>query len=917
MELWGDTGDDDPWAEDKNAEDDDDDDGRKRTTTTTTNKREVSGLETHAFTTGASGFASAFVGDDAGWGDGDGGLEGWGAGESGLGSGGGGGGVDSPRWDANNGTEGASPGMADTRIAGLSPLGHGAVVADSPRWDANVGAEDTFPGVADAWGQEREDVAELDNGTEDTSETPTTIQPDHESDPPLSRTSSETSRNEAPAESSRTSFEETARVENHSAKAVNVEEDDQTPKEDTQHGHASSSSSGSESAEGDYGTSTEDTLLTEGPINKEEAAQEDVDALNEDDVGEEPDSRTAPSTASSPTTVVDPKNTRARQSDVALLDELFPPHTAAQELEEAPDDPIYSVSGRKAWYRLTRSETMRESNLGKDDDNYVRVTWMGSQVRTEVNKIVGRWAREDRLSGKGPGARASFYWDTVAPVDPQPKGHVRTKTSVPTPRPVAPVRQSLPPVSANTPVAFAWSTSPTMVDPWKLDSPSIDTIVSHTAPKPIADSSQTHQLGTLSMPHPSTMEQTRGTASTESTETPAVAAVIAPPIASTISADPWGDFSTLDTTNPPAAAQNANVAIDDDEDWGEMISTPTVFTPTTELPSSVPAPHDTTPPALAATPETPLDHADSAEAMHAASIVRLQRTISPTSAVFGQKSFVPLHAEVGPIGPGILKPAKSRAPFTAAAAATQEKKKEVVFKPGPELLKKKESGFTPSTVIAQKNAPEIVKKEVPSKAALEIAHKDEEGKAVGAFEAIVAEAKAPEFIVNTIEEDDDLSAFVTSKPPTRPSTPPPPAPSIPTSEPIIDPWANADFSFFESALPCTTTNINNNKKPPPSSSTTIATTTPPPPSRGVDTTNPLSLFDVKAHTHAHARSRSTSAASSAKTFSRSSPPRNITPPPVQPLTGATNAAQRRRDEEDAVVRSVLQGLPDLGYMLRR
>ena len=868
MDHWG-----DPWA-DNNA------DEQKSPT-----KHEVIGPAPPTLTS-APVLGSAFL-DDAGWGNED----------DGFGD-----------WSTSSGIDATVAAAPETRIPEPSSLGHGGAVVDSPRWDAKESIGDSFPGASDAWAEAeaQEGISELDNGTSDTSDTSTTIQPDSEpvqdailsldlpqprddASPRHSRITSETSRNEAPVESSRTSFDEEGGAKNHSIEAPSVEEDDTTPKHDSGEGDSSSSSSGSESVEGEYGTSTEDTLLTEAPLGKDETAQDNTGTAGED-AEDQPVLSTPPPAESSLTTVADPTSTRASHLDATLLDELFPPYTPAKELDETPDDPIYSVSSRKAWYRLTRNETMREFNLGKDHDNYVRVTWMGSQVRTEVNKIVGRWAREDRLSGKGPGARASFYWDTVAPVDPQPKGHLRTKTSVPASRPAAPMRQSLPPVSANTPVAFAWSTSPTMVDPWKLDSPSIDAIASHSTPKPIADNSQTHVLGTLSMDPPHNMEETQGTASRKMTETPAVATAIPPPIASTTSADSWGDFSTLDT-NPPAE-ENANASIDDDEEWGEMISTPTAFTPTTELPSSVPAPHDDTPSALAHTPETPPQHTDSAEAMHAASIVRLRTTISPTSAVFGQKSFVPLHAEVGPIGPGILKPAKRR---VVSIAASAPEKKEVLFKPGPELLKK-DVPSKPAPQVVQKDISfkpvlEAVEKKVPSKPAAESIRKDEV-QIYDALDALVVEPKAPESIVNTTEEE-DFSAFTanTSQPSTiRPSTPPP-APPIASIEPQIDSWADADFSFFESA-PIT------NK---------TSTTTPPPHTTRGNPTDTFSIFE--------SRPRSTSAASSAKTFTRS-PPRSVTPPPIQPLTGATNSAQRRKNEEEGVVRGILEGLPDLGYMLR-
>jgi hypothetical protein len=74
-----------------------------------------------------------------------------------------------------------------------------------------------------------------------------------------------------------------------------------------------------------------------------------------------------------------------------------------------------------------------------------------------------------------------------------------------------------------------------------------------------------------------------------------------------------------------------------------------------------------------------------------------------------------------------------------------------------------------------------------------------------------------------------------------------------------------------------------------------------------DPSDPLSFFDAPAPTSTRPASKS---------FSRS-PPRDTTPPPLQPLTNATGSVQRRRVEEDQTIIDILSGLPDLSYMLRR
>jgi hypothetical protein len=99
----------------------------------------------------------------------------------------------------------------------------------------------------------------------------------------------------------------------------------------------------------------------------------------------------------------------------------------------------------------------------------------------------------------------------------------------------------------------------------------------------------------------------------------------------------------------------------------------------------------------------------------------------------------------------------------------------------------------------------------------------------------------------------------------------------------VDAWADADFSFFELALPAA-----------------------PPPSKN-EPADPFTAFESPG--------KPASVSSSTRPFNRS-PPHKIAPPPAQPLTGATNMAQRRKAEEDQIIEEILSGLPDLSYMLQ-
>ncbi|KAF7899154.1 uncharacterized protein EAF01_008367 [Botrytis porri] len=61
-------------------------------------------------------------------------------------------------------------------------------------------------------------------------------------------------------------------------------------------------------------------------------------------------------------------------------------------------DTFASTEERKMWYRVSRYGTMRKHNTG-DDENYARISWGPSQVKQETQKIVARWMEEDRNDG--------------------------------------------------------------------------------------------------------------------------------------------------------------------------------------------------------------------------------------------------------------------------------------------------------------------------------------------------------------------------------------------------------------------------------------------------------------------------------------------------------------------------------------
>ncbi|KAF2125471.1 hypothetical protein P153DRAFT_370129 [Dothidotthia symphoricarpi CBS 119687] len=436
-----------------------------------------------------------------------------------------------------------------------------------------------------------------DDAISGTSDAVTTKQP-HDASPPVrsqpdddlstraSTSPSETSHNDAPAESSRTSFEE------EGAGKVTVPHQEH-----------------------------HETEPNAGP-------DKTIDEPRSVDSDRAPD---LPTTTTGQDTTQDAAASRVFSPDMALVADLFPSPSTAEDLHDAPEDPIYSTTARKAWYRLTRKQTMREHNAGYDQDNYIRVTWANSHVRLEANKIVGRWAREDRISGTGAGARASFYWDTTAPVDlATTRTHVRNKTSTPTSNPIAPARHSLPPLPTNASVAFDWSSPSAQADPWQhhipaLPSTSSPSILKHAA----ITNAQKH--GSRSMSADLTPYK-HGQATHISNSSP-------PPVSfpTMDSRDPWANLGSLDTKI--SREESASAQVDDDDDWGEMIQSPAVSVP---------------PQSFGAFPDT----------AYASPIVPLGNIISPTSGSSQRNSFVSPSIEHSPIGSSTLELAKDLAVST-------------------------------------------------------------------------------------------------------------------------------------------------------------------------------------------------------------------------------------------------------------
>lgn len=272
-----------------------------------------------------------------------------------------------------------------------------------------------------------------------------------------------------------------------------------------------------------------------------------------------------------------------------LVNKIFQSAILSENHEQANDEVIDSTSTRKAWYRLTRPQTMREFNTGATDDSYVRVSWPKSHIRTETLKIATRWASEDRINGRvvlggKPGA-AIFGWEVPSDgsiIPPRPMSMIN-----PLPQRkesgehrVSHQRQSSMPHPSNynnpSPVAqFGWSTSP------------INGMVASFGDVLGARATPTTPESQAGVGTHRKVVQTSGSATAQSPlpiarihKEKKVVRASGLSLENEQDIDPPG-LSKLDTSEPTL---NASLE-DDDDDWGEMVKSPSGPLPPMASPS--------------------------------------------------------------------------------------------------------------------------------------------------------------------------------------------------------------------------------------------------------------------------------------------------------------------------------------------
>ncbi|KAG4035553.1 hypothetical protein MFRU_001g03220 [Monilinia fructicola] len=291
------------------------------------------------------------------------------------------------------------------------------------------------------------------------------------------------------------------------------------------------------------------------------------------------------------------------QSDEAV-EKIFIPDTIIA-------DTFTSTEERKMWYRVSRYGTMRKYNTG-DDENYVRIAWAPSQVKQDTQKIVARWMEEDRnnghvsLGGTSKGGSVFGWNDPNAPPVPLatvlgPKrkslkleAKVEAKKSAEVPREwtkelardrsrsrsrssskqkehsptnsIESNHNSLP----QPPVAqFGWATTPAVQTASDSDSVTSNT-GSFAKPLPLqmnSDSGHSRQSSSvLHSPLPMSPIE------------PPPTFLQAAPKPRPISMPPpsKNSSSSLSIANLAVVANGLNDDIDDDDEWGEMVSSPVV-----------------------------------------------------------------------------------------------------------------------------------------------------------------------------------------------------------------------------------------------------------------------------------------------------------------------------------------------------
>ncbi|KAJ4416731.1 hypothetical protein N0V85_002145 [Neurospora sp. IMI 360204] len=243
--------------------------------------------------------------------------------------------------------------------------------------------------------------------------------------------------------------------------------------------------------------------------------------------------------------------------DLSNVDKLFDTSTNTKSLFPYADvsdhiitDSFNSISERKAWYRISRFGSSRKHNAG-DDENYRRVAWPTATVCQETLQTVRRWMEEDSIAGRvslGGGISKTqknmFGWDSSA--EPVTLDAIFGKRTVPT-RPSS--VQPLQPPSAFGHVG--------------------NSLLGNTTVNSLKH--QPHRPVSLELPPVATFSW--------SSDSPASAGQppMTAPLPLTPSQPAPGPFKVTPMDLGMSSISATAAAEDNDDDWGEMVSSPSVM----------------------------------------------------------------------------------------------------------------------------------------------------------------------------------------------------------------------------------------------------------------------------------------------------------------------------------------------------
>jgi hypothetical protein len=768
-------------------------------------------------------------------------------------------------------------------------------------------------------------------------ETETGISDDDASTRP-STSPSDASQLGIPHESPRTSFEEEGTLVESSGGFHDIAKQEVAPLADVDEEMAAVVTqdadlfSGSED-EDDFGDFEEEEEQDQGQEDEEqyrvtketspESARR-VSIVSQSNIGkEEPAESSGPPREASQPIISHDVTATSFQPDLSLINQLFPTPPPTKARDDASDDIISSTSTRKAWYRLTRKQTMRELNSGDDENSYVRVSWIGSAVRTEVNKIVSRWTAEDRIAGRavlgGKSAGAIFFWDQPTYSSEQVVGatprHARKRSSLSSTINIAPPASSnsalVASQSPKSPVAqFTWSSSPR--SPQYSSTSKSDAVVGTSRPSVeelarnavekirMGKASRSGMAPEVALPgnhnapvarvraniaRPSSMDISRDrpsypthkrasqSISTPDTYTnatvpprplPIVERVRKPPSISTLEVSKSKERHSSTQKIPMPQIETAPKALEAIASTSTLEMDP--WAGLTRLDT-----HSQAPIATSVAQDIPQDEDDDWGEMIQSPVTPVITSILPQ----GQKKLAaPQQEPLRRQASSIVRLMTPISPTTSSGPTLANPYGPIIKPPG---VSRSPSITTPIFKTRTTTPPAPASTTTPFQPQKDLGNDD----------LPVSETASPVVTLSSTPAEQ----------PARVATPP-----VPDS-PQLDPWANADFSIFGSPSPAAAS------QPPPAIPTThVFTLSPSIAASGPRATADFSIFESSAPSVPAPRKPISISPTPTTTVEHSRVSPGTSHPPLP-------STKRKEADEAVIIRQIIQGLPDLKYML--